>query len=220
MLKGLLSLLVKPNCPLCDRAAESSLCPWCAKQLQKMQRSHPERDWQGELPWFAWGNYGGILKRAIATLKYENHPELAQLLGFSLGKAWLESPFAAALKGAIVVPIPLHPRKLKQRGFNQAELIGRYFCQYTRLPLQPLGLERCKDTEAMFGLKASDRTSNVSEAFIVGKPFQKRQPNAPVLLVDDIYTTGATAHSAAQTLRQQGIKVAGMVVVARTIAQP
>lgn len=214
MLKSLLSLFVQSNCPLCDRATPELLCPSCAKQLQRMQRPNPSQSWQGELPWLAWGVYGGILKRAIAALKYENHPELAQPLGFYLGKVWLESPFSPQLQKVTVVPIPMHANKLKQRGFNQAELIGRSFCQYTGLTLQPLGLERQKETEAMFGLKASDRAVNVSGAFSLGKTFQKRLPKTPVLLIDDIYTTGATVNSAAQTLRQHGIKAIGVVAVA------
>ncbi|MDY7012989.1 MAG: ComF family protein [Cyanobacteriota bacterium] len=217
MLKGLLSLFLKSNCPLCDRAASELLCPACSRQLGKMQLPHSRQPWQGELPAFAWGVYDGILKRAIAAMKYEDRPELAAPLGFHLGKAWLDRPNSASMKKAIVVPIPMHAKKLQQRGFNQAELIGRSFCHYTRLKLQPSGLERSRATEAMFGLNSRDRAANVAGAFILGKPFQKRLPSSPVLLVDDIYTTGATARSAAQILRQHNIQVLGIVAVARPI---
>jgi ComF family protein len=219
MLKSLLSLFVKSNCPLCDRATSELLCPSCAKQLQRMQRLNPGQFWQGELPLFAWGVYGGLVKRAIAALKYDNHPELAQPLGFYLGKAWLDFPLSLKIKNVTVVPIPMHAQKLKQRGFNQAELIGRSFCQYTGLSLQPSGLERQKETDAMFGLKARDRIANVSDAFILGKTFEKRLPNIPVLLIDDIYTTGATVRAAAQILRQHGVKVIGVVAVATPVLE-
>ncbi|MDY6783550.1 MAG: ComF family protein [Cyanobacteriota bacterium] len=214
MFKSLLSLFLKSNCPLCDRATSELLCPACSRQLAKMQLSNCARRWPEELPAFAWGMYDGLLKRAIAALKYENHPELAQPLGFHLGKAWLDWPNSTSLKNATVVPIPMHPKKLQQRGFNQAELIGRSFCQYTRLKLQPSGLERARETEAMFGLSQRDRATNVAGAFILGKSFQRRLPRSPILLLDDIYTTGATARSAAQTLSQQGIEVLGIVAVA------
>jgi ComF family protein len=214
MLKNLLSLFLKSNCPLCDRAASELLCPSCSRQLGKMQLPNCSQRWQGELPAFAWGVYDGILKRAIAALKYENHPELAQPLGFYLGDAWLAWPNSTSFKNAVVVPIPMHPKKLQQRGFNQAELIGRSFCQCTRLKFESSGFERVKETEAMFGLNQRDRAANVAEAFILGKSFQRRLPKAPVLLVDDIYTTGATARSAAKTLNQHGIQVLGIVAVA------
>lgn len=163
---------------------------------------------------FIWGFYGGILKRAIAALKYENHPQLAQPLGHWLGKAWLDSPLSAQAKKMTVIPIPIHAQKLQQRGFNQAELLGNSFCQFTGLSLQPLGLERVRETQSQFGLGSLGREENLADAFRLGKSLSRRPPASPVLLLDDIYTTGATARSAAKTLQQQGIRVFGVVAIA------
>ncbi|HBB33807.1 MAG TPA: ComF family protein [Cyanobacteria bacterium UBA8803] len=213
--KGLLTLFLKPNCPLCDRPAEAELCQYCQRQLQRCQLNNPGADWQEELPVFVWGNYGGILKRAIAALKYENNPQLSRPLGFWLGEAWLKSVAAKRAKKLVVVPIPLHPNKLQKRGFNQAELIAESFCQFTGYKHQPHGLERVRETEAQFNLSSrEERKQNLADAFTLGNSWRKNSPTSPVLIVDDIYTTGATVRSATKILRQQGIQVYGVVAIA------
>uniref|UniRef100_A0ACD5GRI1 ComF family protein n=1 Tax=Desertifilum tharense IPPAS B-1220 TaxID=1781255 RepID=A0ACD5GRI1_9CYAN len=84
------------------------------------------------------------------------------------------------------------------------------FCEISGLRLYSSGLKRVRQTQAQFGLSSSARSLNLTEAFVVGN--LKR--NSPILLLDDIYTTGATARSAAQTLQQQGISVLGIGAIA------
>ena len=147
-------------------------------------------------------------------MKYENQPNIARPLGYWLGEAWLNSQHSS--KQFVVVPIPLHSSKQKERGYNQAALIAQSFCEITGNIYKANGLERVRSTTAQFGLSAAEREKNLAEAFRVGTDFRRR-PNAPVLLVDDIYTTGATARSAVQTLRQSRIAVSGLVAVATTV---
>ena len=211
---SLLSLFLKSNCPLCTRPAETELCQYCYRQLQRCKLSNHSRLCQGELPVFIWGNYGNGVKRAIAALKYDNQPQLACPLGNWLAEAWLKEGAAKHTKKFTVVPIPLHPSKQKSRGFNQAELIAESFCQITGYQHQPLLLQSIRKTEAQFSLSAQARSQNLAEAFTIGKSFRKNPPTSPVLIVDDIYTTGATVRSATETLRQEGIQVYGVVAIA------
>ncbi|WP_013324949.1 ComF family protein [Gloeothece verrucosa] len=213
MFKSLLSLFFKPNCSLCERAASDSLCRDCQRQLKSCQMKNPGQFWQGDLPLFVWGEYGGKLKQAIATMKYNHHPELGTFLGRWLGEAWSKSSRSFPSKKIIVIPIPLHGDKLKERGFNQAALIASGFCQLTGYPLIAKGLERVKDTQAMFSLGTSAREENINKAFKIGKSLLKSFPHSSVLLVDDIYTTGTTVKEAAQTLRLGGIEVMGVVAL-------
>ena len=215
-LKSLLTLFLDSNCPLCQRPTSQELCQDCAKQLQRCQLSNPNSLWQDPLPVFAWGAYGGTLKRAIATMKYDNQPQIARPLGHWLGQAWLNSQHYS--QQVVVVPIPLHPSKQKQRGYNQAALIAQSFCEVTKLKLQQNALERVRETEAQFGLSVSAREKNLAEAFRVGAEFRRR-PDAAVLLVDDIYTTGATAKAANKTFRQSGIAVYGLVAIATPVKE-
>lgn len=212
-LKGLLNLFLQSNCPLCERPTPKEFCQDCQRQLQRCQMPNPEKFGSAELPVFSWGVYGGALKRALKVLKYENKPQVAQPLGYCLGEGWLKSSLAAGTK-LTVVPIPLHAKKQRERGYNQAELLAESFCQVTGLPLQRHGLERVRDTKPQFGLSAVERKQNLAGAFKLGKEFDRRRPASPILLLDDIYTSGETVQSAADTLRQHGIRVYGIAALA------
>jgi ComF family protein len=162
-----------------------------------------------------WGRYDGALKQALRTLKYHNFPEIAQPLGQQLGEAWLDTA-ESTLSQLVVVPIPMFAAKQKKRGFNQAELIGRSFCQVTGLPLKVNGLRRVRNTTPQFGLSGQERQKNLKSAFGLGRDFQQRCPRGGVILVDDIFTSGATVKAAIQTLKRAKIPVAGVVAVATT----
>jgi len=210
--RSLLDLVLRVPCPLCDRTAQQGFCSNCARQIQRCRLPEPLAHWQDELPLFAWGQYGGTLKRAIAALKYENHPALAKPLGQWAGEAWQEAQLETPR--LVVIPVPMYREKQQQRGFNQAELLARGFCQITRLPLKVDGLVRIRSTEAQFGLSATERQKNLEGAIQVPPAAKTALRGKPVLLFDDIYTTGATARSAAVALQQSGIKVFGMVAIA------
>ena len=214
MLKSLLSLFLQENCPLCQRTADQILCSYCQRQLQNYQLPNPGQFWQGSLPLFVWGSYGGTLKRAIAEFKYNNHPQLGELMGEWLAKSWLDAAIRKPAKKLTVVPIPLHISKLKQRGFNQAEIIAKSFCRFTGYTLAANGLVRVRDTKAMFGLTPEQRSKNLKNALALGKNLEKNKTRSPVLIIDDIYTTGTTTKEAAQVLQQGGISLAGVAAIA------
>lgn len=215
MLKSFLNLFLQSHCPLCQRSTSDAVCEYCARQLKSCGQKNPCASWQGDIPVFGWSIYGGSIKRAIAVMKYENQPHIGTVLGEWLGEAWLQNlPYRDSQ--LLVVPIPMHPQKQKQRGYNQAALIAQSFCRTTKLKLTLNGLSRIRETKAQFGLSMTEREKNLTEAFTVGQEFRTHRPNVPVLLVDDIYTTGATAKSAVQAFRQSGIPVLGLAAVAMT----
>ncbi|MEP0917441.1 ComF family protein [Leptolyngbya sp. DQ-M1] len=212
MLDRLLNFVLQSPCPLCDRATSEPLCLDCQRCLEGDRLTHPAQFWQQQPRLFAWGNYSDALKRTIATLKYDQHPELAALLGERLARSWLEASLSR--DKLAIVPIPLHEKKQQQRGYNQAELISRAFCRVTGNLHQPLGLRRIRATEALFNLSPRERERMLTQVFEIGKI----QPDRPVLLIDDIYTTGTTARAAIQVLHRNGIRVLGIAVVAKPIS--
>ncbi len=207
--QGLLNLFLQSHCPLCQRPTLQEFCQDCNRQLQRCKLTNHQHLQQG-LPIFAWGDYRGTLKSAIAALKYNNQPQIAKPLGQWLAQAWLNSQHDKL----VVVPVPLHADKLKKRGYNQAELLAESFCNFTGFALQSQGLKRIKATDAQFSLSVSEREQNLATAFALGTEFQRQRPKYRVLLLDDIYTTGATVRSAVQTLQKQGISVYGVVAIA------
>ena len=110
----------------------------------------------------------------------------------------------------LIVPVPLHPKRLKQRGFNQALLLARAF------PEVPLGREavvRVRHTVPQVELKPKERRDNVKGAFAVPDPALVKGKN--VLLLDDVYTTGATVRECAKVLRRAGARRVDVLTVAR-----
>jgi ComF family protein len=226
VLHNFLDLFLADRCSLCDRPTSNvcRLCTACFRGLQACQFSPASQFDRDNVPVLVWGSYGGSLKQAIAAMKYENHPQLAIPLGRWLAEAWLNSlknrPQKSSQQKYAVVPIPMHPEKVKQRGFNQAELIAKSFCDVTGYPLRSHGLERIRQTTAQFGLSRQQRQQNLSEAIALGKDFRRRRPTRSILLLDDIYTTGTTCTEAAKALQKNQIQVAGILAIASSRPSP
>lgn len=219
MIKGLVSIFLKLPCSLCKRPASKIICHYCEQQLKTCQLKNSCEFWRtakrissrSHLPVFVWGKYDGNLKRAIASMKYDRLPDLGLMLGEWLGKSWQDANLEMDSQ-IIAVPIPLHPKKQRQRGFNQAQKIAEGFCTITGYSLQPTILKRVKQSQAMFNLNPDQREVNINNAFAVGAISKSKQKS--VLLIDDIYTTGATVREAAKVLTQKGIKVVGVATIA------
>jgi ComF family protein len=194
-------------------------CPDCQRRLQA-ERLDSWPVTTSPWPLYAWGIHRGALRRAIYCLKYEGQRRIGAVLGEWLGSRWLESrQKRSGSQGShdllsrhdyTVVPIPLHAERLRQRGYNQAALISQAFCERTGLRHLPDALVRVRATAAQHELNPLQRQQNLAGAFAL-----KRAPATPVLLVDDIYTTGSTVQAAQQVLVAAGIPVAGVIVVAQ-----
>jgi len=159
-----------------------------------------------DVPVIALGVYGGALARAIRRMKYEPCPALARALARPLAER------LAALQvndGTALVPVPLHPERLVERGFNQAALIGRELARATSLPLRARALVRAKRTDRQAALKRALRFENVMGAFAL-----RSAGLESVILVDDVVTTGATARACVAALRAGNVAVAAIAALA------
>jgi ComF family protein len=157
------------------------------------------------------GPYEGSLRTVLHALKYARRRRLAARLADAL----VAEPAVAALLDAnvVLVAVPLHPRRLRERGFNQSELIARALGRRTGLPLLTHALARRSDTPPQAGLTAAERRRNVADAFVTraSPALQGRT----VILVDDVLTTGATARACATALRRAGAATVRVLTVAR-----
>lgn len=172
-----LSLFLKEKCPLCDRPADEVVCRDCDRQLKKCQFPNPKKYWQNSLPLYVWGRYDGALKRAIATMKFNDRPQLGTWFGQQLGATWRRT-FPQQQK-LMVVPIPLHPEKQQQRGFNQAELISRQFAQITGFRHDKTSFVRTKSTKPLFELSLGERQQEIASAFALSADGRKNLAIAP-----------------------------------------
>jgi ComF family protein len=146
------------------------------------------------------------MRGILHHFKYSGRVSLAQPLGRRLRDHLHQEGF----QGTIVVPVPLHRARERQRGFNQAELLARRL----GLTVDRSLLRRRKNTPSQTGLSRSQRALNLSAAFEV-----RRTPPDCVLVVDDVYTTGATLHEIAKTLKRAGTSRVEVLTVARVLRQ-
>ena len=219
--RDLTSLFLAQPCVVCDRPTLHPFCLDCYRQVlpAPVEASVCPTAEHDRLPVMSLGTYDSALKRAILKLKYSDRPDIARPLGVCLGQQWQAQwsvPDADRRTKLYAIPIPLHTDRQQARGYNQAELIARAFCQVSGLPLLPQGLIRTQATLPMHSLSLPARQQNLVQAFQVGSSLQ-RAIRPHVLLIDDIYTTGTTVQSAADTLAQAGISVRGVLVVARAM---
>jgi ComF family protein len=234
MLAALLDLLFPPACAACDSrlraSAPGAFCAPCAESLEPLLPpyctrcgepfggegpSHPCLRCLRKPPAFDLARapfvYGGALREAIHRYKYGGAWDLGRHL------APLVAPGAPDLDPRgfdLVVPVPLHPRRLAERGFDQAVPLARAVARESDLPLRPRALRRLRATAPQAGLVGEARRANVRGAFAVARPSEVA--GRRVLLLDDVVTTGATARACARALREAGARAVGVLSLART----
>jgi ComF family protein len=167
----------------------------------------------------AYGSYDGGLRELIHLLKYEQVRPAAAVLGRMLAEAVSELDSAWTQNPVVVVPVPLHARKSRQRGFNQSELIAQHALKLRagngRLVLRSKILERRRETQSQIGLTRHQRRENLRGSFAVARP--EEIAGREVLLVDDVFTTGTTVSECARVLRRAGASKVFVATVARTL---
>jgi ComF family protein len=158
------------------------------------------------------GPYDGALCESVRWLK--SHPQIANRLG-----GWLAEEgeaLAAAHNCELIIPVPLHPARLKERGFNQAEIVALPVARRTRIQLSLTSLVRTRLTERhRAGMGPSERARSVKGAFRVRAP--RVIESRSVLVVDDVMTSGATAEEVASCLYAAGARSVCLLTIARAI---
>jgi ComF family protein len=167
----------------------------------------------------AYGSYETGLRELIHLLKYGGVRPAANVLGRMLAEAIATLEPELPADSVAVIPVPLHRTKLRQRGFNQAELIARAAMKIRpradRLHLCTGVLERKRDTASQIGLTSHQRRENLRGAFGVAQP--ELVKGREVLVVDDVYTTGATVSECSKILLRAGATKVWVATVARTL---
>jgi ComF family protein len=234
VLRAVVDLLYPPRCPACRIRTEavafcsacrrriagagSPLCTACGlpfagagpDHLCANCRLHPPGFRLARAPAAFDRHRPSPLVEVLSRFKYGRDITLAPVLS-----AYLVEHLPVDLNHDLIIPIPLHPERLRWRGFNQALPLARAIGEVRRCPVDPFALARHRSTPPQVGLGADDRRRNVRGAFAVRH--RDRVRDKTVLLVDDVMTTGATAHECARVLRAAGARVVDAVVLARAL---
>ncbi|MCL6611458.1 MAG: double zinc ribbon domain-containing protein [Peptococcaceae bacterium] len=228
LIAGLIDLLFPPRlaCPLCGSPQEDiGVCPGCLNKIAGYRREPvcfrcgryfqrpPEapvmdeavlcRDCAVEGRFFqqarAAGPYQEELRDAVQRLKYTGRKGLAAHLSGLMFQAVENNPYY--IMAQVIAPVPLSPERLRQRGFNQSELLAFGLAEKMKIPLLPV-LRKIRETPPQTGLDRAGREANLAGAFRIGDPGAVR--GKTVLVVDDVVTTGSTLNNVSETLVRGG----------------
>ncbi len=197
---------VAPNrCAACDAdvAIMTVFCTGCAATLTLPEARNPRH-----LAAFV---YGGAIARAISRFKFEQRPDLARSLAPVVRRA---ARILRTDPPDVVIPVPLHPARLIERGYNQSALLAGPVADELGARFLPRALARIRNTERQVGLDRGARLRNMAEGFAVPKPGTVAARR--VLVVDDVRTTGATLAACATVLLRAGARDVRTLVVAQT----
>lgn len=221
-LRGTAAFFLPPACMSCNMplAGDDALCgacwartpflspPWCARLGRPFSYDLGEGTLSPQAiaspPVFdrarAACAFSGPARDLVHGLKYGDRAALARAMG-----RWMARAGEELLKDKpLLVPVPLHRARLWQRRFNQSALLAREIAAVTGAPLRVDALERVRATSRQVGLNARQRAENVRRAFRIAAPARGLVASRPVLLVDDVYTTGATVSACARVLKRAG----------------
>jgi ComF family protein len=198
-----LERLPAPRCERCGHPVGRHRCRWC-EQLPPFVRAARSVCW---VP-------GGVGGRLVHALKYDGWTILAEEMAERMARlAW---PADVVAERTALVPVPLAPRRLRDRGYNQSALLARALARRWRLPVWEC-LERTRETRSQTRLTPGERLGNVSSAFRVAAG-RDRLRGAHLVLVDDVVTTGATLDACAAALFEGGARILSYVTFGRAPA--
>ncbi len=214
-------LLWPEVCPFCGKASNSGICQKCRKQLEKLKIKEPrcmqcgrpvrymEQEYchdcmqtrhsydQGYSLWL----HRKPVSQSIYRFKYHNQRRYAIHYVEELQKEY--APQIRSWQVEKIMPVPLHRKRMRKRGYNQAELIAEILGKVLDIPVDKDSLRRSKDTIPQKELGRRERERNMEGAFSLSDTFM---PAGTVLLIDDIYTTGSTLNAAAAALKKRGVQ--------------
>ncbi len=202
-------LIDDPVCPCCGLPFKSEvalikspdfLCGECREKRRYFTKA------------IAVGVYEGTLSEAIHIFKYQKRQAMAKYLNAMVTDVLLQR----LSDSNIIIPVPLHKKRLSERGFNQSLLIAHHISKRFSIPLCIDGLQRIRWTRPQIELTRDERLRNVRGAFAIGA--QNVAPvfkNKKIILVDDVYTTGATVNECAKVLKKAGVKEVIVFTLAR-----
>ena len=157
--------------------------------------------------------YGDVARRLVHQLKYQDRPHVAEAMAMAMYRAG----HRLLSDKSLIVPVPLYRWRLWQRQFNQAALLAAGLARLAGALHDPMVLQRIKATGSQVGLSLTQRKENVRGAFLVPDAMRARIAQREILLVDDVYTSGATAKAATRALLRAGAAAVDVLTFARVI---
>lgn len=230
LIKGFTDLLFPPHCILCNKKIQvteictdclddfqallSPLCSICGTEFKTdFVEDHPCGSCIKDKPFFDRAvsifSYDESMKEAVHLFKYKGKSILSRSLGRTLAKHYMTKENYNA-----ILPVPLHLKRLRQRGYNQSQLLAVELGRLMGIKVDPWLLERARPTLSQTGMRRKERIENLRGAFMLRK--SSSVDGMSLLLIDDVYTTGSTVMECTRILKEGGAKKVNVLTLART----
>ena len=216
----IVELLYPPRCPICDRCIPSDelICEECAKLIRPIEEECCKKcgktladkdriycfDCSKKIHYFD-RNYALFeykdIKKSLYRFKYAGRAEYGRYYAYIAYKEL--GTLLSGMKADAIVPVPIHSKRKRNRGYNQAEEFAKYLSDYIKVPVMNDLVIRKKKTLPLKNLSGKERINNLKRAFIIARNDVKLKT---IIIVDDIYTTGATFDTLSVVLRGTGIE--------------
>lgn len=205
LIKTILNIIFPIKCSICGKVGKASICEDCYLNLKKYIYLSLEDNV------FYMLKYKEIIRNKIIDYKFNDKPYLYHMFCEIFVKNKFGRDFVKNYD--IIMPVPIHKMKKLKRGYNQSELFAKGISKMLEIPISVDSLIKQKNTLMQSSLGKDERVKNVQNAYKVMNV--EKIKNKKILLVDDIYTTGATIRECKRVLQQAGAKKIGVLVIAK-----
>ena len=200
-----LDFIFPPSCGICGKLGEGHICNNCYKEIEKYLYENNEKDI------FYLLRYKDIIREKMIQYKFNEKPYLYKMFCEIFVKNKNACEFLKSYD--IIIPVPMNKNKKRIRGYNQTELIVKELANYFNMQIDTRNLIKEKNTPMQSSLGKEDRIKNVQNVYKVLYPERIKEKN--VLILDDIYTTGATINECKRVLQCAGSKKVGTIIIAK-----
>ena len=198
--------LMENNCPLCGKIVKNyGFCPACYELVNKNPTFYYDIDGLDDL--IVSSTYAGIMRRLIIDFKFKGKLSYGEIIS----EIMIEKLLERNLSDEVLTFVPMHPRRERERGYNQSKILAETIGKKLDLKCQEV-FEKVKDTKFQVGLKKDQRQENLKNAFVV-----KKAPEE-IIIVDDVITTGTTISELVKVAKAAGIKKVTALIAATEIA--
>ena len=218
-LKNMLFFIFPRKCEMCETISESYICDKCKSKLEKTELLYLNRidDYSKDNTKYFDEHayifeYNSIIREKIIEYKFKNKPYLGKMFSDFFVKN--EKMCGFFEKYDIIIPVPMTNKKIKERGYNQTEIIAKIISQnITNITMQKNVLIKYKNNKVQSQLNKEQRQQNVQNVYELNN--EEIIKNKNILILDDIYTTGATCNECAKTLRKAQPNKIGIITIAK-----
>ena len=198
--------LMENNCPICEKIVKTyGLCPSCYELVNKNPTFYYDIEGLDDL--LVASTYAGIMRRLIIDFKFKGKLSYGEIIS----EIMIEKLLERNLSEVVLTFVPMHPRRERERGYNQSKILAETIAKKLDLKCQEV-FEKVKDTKFQVGLKKDQRQENLKNAFAV-----KKAPEE-IIIVDDVITTGTTISELVKVAKASGIKKVTALIAATEIA--